>query len=221
MNQLSAGQAEDASAHEASRDRAVAPRDRAAAIRALLNDKVIVLVGLMGAGKSTVGKRLAERLSLPFIDSDAEIEQAAGMPIPEIFRVHGEPAFRDGERKVIARLLQDGPLVVATGGGAYMNAQTRDAIASRGISVWLKADLPVLMRRVRRRANRPLLQAPDPEAVMRDLIAQRYPIYAGADVTVVSADMPHDHVAAAIEIALLERLGGTPAATNGVTEGEP
>ena len=127
------------------------------AVRAALGQRSIVLVGLMGAGKSTVGRRLAARLDLPFRDADAEIEAAAGMSISEIFAVHGEPYFRDGERRVIARLLQEGPIVLATGGGAFMNAETRARIAETAISVWLRADFEVLMRRVRKRANRPLL----------------------------------------------------------------
>ncbi len=181
---------------------------RSEAIRAALGGRPIVLVGLMGAGKSTVGKRLAERLNLPFVDADHEIERAAGMSIAEIFAAHGEAAFRDGERKVIARLLGEGARILATGGGAYMNDETRAAIAARGVSVWLKADLPVLMRRVRRRTNRPLLQSADPEAVMRGLMAARYPVYALADMTVLSSDVPHDEVVDAIEDALAMRLLG-------------
>lgn len=163
-----------------------------------LGARCIVLVGLMGAGKSTVGRRLAGRLGLPFRDADNEIEAAAGMTIPDIFAIYGEPHFRDGERRVIARLLQEGPLVLATGGGAYMDASTREGIARHGLSVWLKADLDTLMRRVRKRANRPLLQTPDPEGTMRGLIALRYPVYAMADVTVESRDGSHEHVVDAI-----------------------
>jgi shikimate kinase len=160
-------------------------------IRQRLGGRVIVLVGLMGAGKSTVGRRLAERLGLPFKDADHEIETAAGKTIPEIFADHGEAYFRDGERKVIARLLDSGAAVLATGGGAYVNPGTRDLIRKKGIAVWLKADLPLLMRRVSRRSNRPLLKNGDPEGVMRRLIEERYPIYAGADVTVMSRDVAH------------------------------
>ena len=159
-----------------------------------LGARSLVLVGLMGAGKSTVGRRLAQTLKLPFRDADHEIEAAAGMTIPEIFAVHGEEHFRDGERRVIARLLQDGPIVLATGGGAFMNEETRGRIAERGISIWLKADLDVLMRRVRKRSTRPLLQNPDPEGTMRRLMELRHPVYATADITVDSHEAPHDRV---------------------------
>ena len=159
-----------------------------------LGRRSLVLVGLMGAGKSTVGRRLAQTLHLPFRDADHEIEAAAGMTIPEIFAIHGEDHFRDGERRVIARLLQEGPIVLATGGGAFMNDETRLRIAEHGISLWLKADLDVLMRRVRKRHNRPLLQNPDPEGTMRRLIEARHPIYALADVTVDSREIPHEKV---------------------------
>lgn len=190
-----------------------APRDRATAIRAALGDRSIVLIGLMGAGKSTVGRKLAERLKLGFVDADHEIEHAAGMSIADIFAAHGEASFRDGERRVIARLLDEGGRVIATGGGAYMHAETRAAIAARGVSVWLKADLPVLMRRVRRRSNRPLLQTADPEAVMRDLMAKRYPVYGLADIAVISSEAPHEAVACDVEAALLAFLdAGTPGA---------
>ena len=158
-----------------------------------LGARSLVLVGLMGAGKSTVGRRLAQTLQLPFRDADHEIEAAAGMTIPEIFAIHGEDHFRDGERRVIARLLQEGPIVLATG-GAFMNDETRLRIAEHGISLWLKADLDVLMRRVRKRHNRPLLQNPDPEGTMRRLIEARHPIYALADVTVDSREIPHEKV---------------------------
>ncbi|MDB5559937.1 MAG: shikimate kinase [Enterovirga sp.] len=171
-------------------------------IRARLGKRPLVLVGLMGAGKTTVGRRLATRLDLPFRDADIEIETAAGMPISDIFAIYGEPAFRDGERRVIARLLEEGPLVLATGGGAYMDAETRTKIAAHGVCVWLKADHETLMRRVRRRSHRPLLANPDPEGTMRRLIAERYPVYAGADVTVESYDMPHEKVVAEVLRAL-------------------
>ena len=170
-----------------------APRDRRAeALIAALQGRAIVLVGMMGSGKTSVGKRLAARLGLPFHDADAEIETAAGMTIPEIFARHGEPHFREGERKVMGRLLQFGPQVLATGGGAFMNEATRAAIAERGVSVWLKAEFDVLMKRVRKRATRPLLQTPDPEGTLRGLIAQRYPVYERADVCVISQDGPHE-----------------------------
>ncbi len=167
-----------------------------------LGTRSLVLVGLMGAGKSTVGRRLAQMLKLPFRDADQEIEAAAGMSIPDIFSIHGEDYFREGERRVIARLLQEGPMVLATGGGAFMNEETRRAVAEHGISIWLKADLDVLMRRVRKRANRPLLQNPDPEGTMRHLMEQRHPVYATANLTVDSHEAPHDRVVADIIKAL-------------------
>ena len=162
------------------------------AVRAGLGRRSIVLVGLMGCGKSSIGRRLAARLDLPFVDADDEIERAAGRSVADIFAEHGEPHFREGERKVIQRLLGCGPQVLATGGGAYMNAETRDNIRQSGISVWLKADLPVLMRRVAKRDNRPLLKQKDPEAVMRQLIETRHPIYAQADLTVDSREVAHE-----------------------------
>ena len=164
------------------------------AVRQRLDGHAIVLVGLMGAGKTTVGRRLAEKLSLAFIDADHEIELAAGQTIPEIFAQHGETYFRDGERKVIARLLENGAQVLATGGGAFMNAETRATVKRNAISIWLRADFDLLMRRVRRRSNRPLLQNDDPEAVMRKLIAERYPVYAEADITVDSRDVAHTSI---------------------------
>ena len=155
----------------------------------------IVLVGLMGAGKTKIGRRLATRLSLPFFDSDEEIETAAGETIEEIFANRGEAVFRDGERRVIARLL-DGPVqVLATGGGAFMDPATRRVIAARGVSIWLRAELDVLFQRVSRRSNRPLLKTPDPRAVLAELIDRRYPIYAEADITIDSGDGPPDATA--------------------------
>lgn len=162
------------------------------AIRTALGQRSVVLVGLMGCGKSAIGRRLAAKLSLPFIDADEEIERAAGKTIEDIFAEHGEPYFREGERKVLARLLRAGPQVLATGGGAYMNDESRRAVAEHGVSVWLKAELPLLVRRVGKRGNRPLLKDGDPEAVLRNLIATRYPVYAEADITVESRDVPHD-----------------------------
>lgn len=159
-----------------------------------LAERAIVLVGLMGAGKTTVGRRLAQRLGLPFVDADSEIEKAAGETISEIFEHHGEAAFRDGERRVIARLLHNPRQILATGGGAFMDPETRANIAARGISIWLRADLDVLLRRVGRRGNRPLLKQEDPRIVMERLMAQRYPVYAGADITVDSVEGPHDQV---------------------------
>jgi shikimate kinase len=181
--------------------------ERFAVVREALGPKSIVLIGLMGAGKTAVGRRLASKLDLPFIDADTEIEVAAGRSISEIFVEHGEAYFRQGERKVIVRLLDAGPHVLATGGGAYMNADTRESIKASGISVWLKADLRVLMKRVGRRDNRPLLAAGDPETVMKKLMAERYPIYAEADVTVESRDVPHEVIVAAVVDAIAAKLG--------------
>jgi shikimate kinase len=160
-------------------------------VRERLGERPVVLVGLMGAGKTSVGRRLADKLCIPFVDADHEIEAAAGKPIKEIFADHGEPYFREGERRVIQRLLGNGAQVLATGGGAYMNDETRAGIADHGISVWLKASLPLLMKRVAKRQDRPLLQADDPEQVMRTLMDKRYPVYALANVTVESRDVQH------------------------------
>jgi shikimate kinase len=153
--------------------------------------KTVVLVGLMGVGKSAIGRRLAPRLGLGFVDADAEIEAAAGCTIEEMFQRYGEAAFRDGERKVILRLLSETPAhVLATGGGAFMDAQVRAMVKAKAISVWLRADLEVLLRRVGRRTNRPLLKQEDPRAVLTRLMSVRYPVYAEADVHVESADGP-------------------------------
>jgi shikimate kinase len=179
----------------------------AESIRRRLGDRAIVLVGLLGAGKSTVGRRLADKLGLPFVDADHEIEAAAGKTIPEIFADHGEAYFREGERKVIARLLDSGAAVLATGGGAYVNTETRNLIKLKGVSIWLKADLPLLMRRVSRRSNRPLLKSDDPQAVMRRLIEERYPIYQHADITVMSRDVAHTAMVNDVLKALLQWPG--------------
>ena len=176
------------------------------AIKEKLGSKSIVLIGLMGAGKTAVGRRVATRLGLNFVDADTEIEEAAGKSISEIFADHGEDYFRDGERRVIARLLGDGPQVLATGGGAYMNEETRNLIAEVGVSVWLKADLKILMERVARRDHRPLLKTKDPKAVMQRLMDERYPVYASADITVVSRDVPHEVIVAEIVDALQKHL---------------
>jgi len=160
-------------------------------IHALLRGRNIVLIGMMGAGKTSVGRRLAAALDLPFVDADAEIEQAANLTVAEIFSTYGEEHFRQGERKVIARLLAGGPKVIATGGGAFMNEETRAEIGRHAISLWLKASLPLLMERVQRKANRPLLSEVDPKAVMKRLLAVREPVYATADITVASKDTPH------------------------------
>ena len=163
----------------------------AAKVRAGLGRRSVVLVGMPGCGKSAIGRRLASRLEMPFVDADDEIELAAGKAITDIFKDHGEPYFRDGERKVIARILNSGSQVLATGGGAFMSAETRDNIRQAAVSVWLKAELSLLLRRVLKRNNRPLLER-DPEGVMRSLVETRYPIYATANITVESRDLPHD-----------------------------
>jgi shikimate kinase len=165
-----------------------------AEILAALGNRLIVLVGMMGAGKSTVGRRLAARLRLPFMDADNEIEAAAGMSIPEIFETHGEPYFRDGEARVIARLLESGPAVLATGGGSVVREETRRRVGDRAVSIWLKADSDIILRRVKRRADRPLLHTADPAATVDRLIAEREPLYRHADLTVWSRDVPHDKI---------------------------
>jgi shikimate kinase len=171
-------------------DPAAAPTVDAGADASARWPRTLVLVGLMGAGKSCIGKRLAQQLAVPFEDSDAEVERAAGMTIPEIFETYGEASFRDCERRVIARLLRATPHVLAVGGGAFMNPQTRDLIKRRGTSVWLRADLDLLVRRTGRRNTRPLLQRGDPRQILSDLMAERHPVYAEADVTVDSVDGP-------------------------------
>ncbi len=153
-----------------------------------------MLVGMMGAGKTTIGRRLSARLRLPFVDADSEIEAAAGMSIPDIFETHGEPHFRDGEARVIARLLDGGPAVIATGGGAFMREETRSRIGRKAVSIWLKADADVIMKRVKRRADRPLLQTADPAATLGRLIEEREPVYRHADLTIASRDVPHEKI---------------------------
>ena len=177
------------------------------ALKAALGTRSIVLVGMMGAGKTSIGKRLAQRLGVPFNDADAEIERAAGMTIPEIFSTRGEAEFRLGEQRVIQRLLGEGASVLATGGGAFMNADTRKRIAEAGLSIWLKADFDVLLRRVKKRSNRPLLQTEDPEKTLRDLIELRYPTYAEATITIHSRDVAHEVIVDEIIIELSSHLG--------------
>ena len=176
------------------------------AVRGALGGRSIVLVGMMGAGKSSIGRRLAIALDVPFLDADTEIEKAAGMSIPDIFESKGEPYFRAGEARVIARLLDGGPQVLATGGGAFMNEQTRAAVREKGISIWLKADLDVLLRRVKRRADRPLLKNGDPAETLEKLMAERDPVYAQADLTIGSRDVPHEAIVGEIVSMLAERL---------------
>jgi shikimate kinase len=199
----------------AAQEAAVAPPE--SALVAALGGRSVVLVGMMGAGKSSIGRRLAQRLGLAFVDADAEIEAAAGMTIAEIFASYGEPDFRSGEARVIARLLDQGHQVLATGGGAFMNPETRAGIRAKGVSVWLKADFEVLMRRVKRRAtaDRPMLQG-DPAQRVRELMQQRYPLYAEADVTVVSREVSHDVIVNEIVAELGRVLGVAP-----VTVAEP
>jgi shikimate kinase len=180
-----------------------------AEVAAALGGRSVVLVGMMGAGKSTIGRRLAARLRLPFLDADAEIEAAAGMSIPDIFESHGEPHFRDGEARVIARLLDAGPHVLATGGGAFMREETRKRIRDKAVSLWLKADAETIMKRVKRRADRPLLQTADPAATIGRLIEERYPIYQLADITVASRDVLHEKVVDECAAALHEYLCGS------------
>jgi shikimate kinase len=180
-------------------------------ITSALGTRSIVLVGMMGAGKSTIGRRLAARLRLPFLDADIEIEAAAGMSIPDIFETHGEPHFRDGEARVIARLLDSGPAVIATGGGAFMREETRNRVRDKAISIWLKADADVIMKRVKRRADRPLLQTEDPAATVRRLLEAREPVYQGADITILSRDVPHDRIVDECIDALRGRLCAAPA----------
>jgi shikimate kinase len=166
----------------------------------------IVLVGLMGVGKSTVGRRLARRLGLAFVDSDEEIERAAVHTIPEIFDRFGEASFRDGERRVLRRLIEGGPKVVATGGGAFMDDETRALILERCLAVWLEADVETLAARVRRRGHRPLLAGKDPRALLRDLAEVRNPIYAQAHLRVLSDSGPHERTVDRIVEAMAERI---------------
>lgn len=174
----------------------------AKAIPASIRARPIVLVGLMGSGKSTIGRRLAQRLGMPFADADDEIERAAGMTIADIFARFGEAHFRDGERRVIARLLSGKPLVLATGGGAFMNDETRSLIQRDALSIWLDADIPTLVERVARRSHRPLLKGRDAREVLRELAAVRNPVYAEAHLRVSSASSPHEYTVRDIMEAL-------------------
>jgi shikimate kinase len=182
--------------------------DHQAALATALGDRSVVMVGMMGAGKSSIGKRLAARLGIPFVDADAAIEEAAGMSIADIFQAHGESSFRSGEARVIARLLENGPQVLATGGGAFVNPETRARIEEKGISVWLKADMDVLLRRVlRRRNDRPLIRNDDPTVTLTNLLAAREPYYSQANLTVVSRDVPHEIIVEEIVTLLHGKLG--------------
>jgi shikimate kinase len=183
------------------------------ALVAALGARSLVLVGMMGAGKSSIGRRLAARLGIAFVDADNAIEEAAGMTIPDIFATYGEAYFRAGETRVIARLLEGGPQVLATGGGAFMNPDTRAAIAAHGVSVWLNAEFDVLMRRIKRRQDRPLLKTDDPAETLRTLMAERYPVYEQAAITIQSREVPHDKIVDEIVSALSAVL--TPEARGG------
>ena len=178
-------------------------------LQRLLGGRPIVLVGMMGAGKTTVGRRLANRLGRHFIDSDEEIETAAGMTIEDIFATHGEADFRAGEVRVIARLLKDKNIVLGTGGGAFINAETRALVKAEAVSVFIKAEFELLFSRVSRRSNRPLLKTANPRETLKKLIDARYPVYAEANITVVSTDVPQDQVAGEVIDAVLAYLGST------------
>ena len=167
--------------------------------------RTVALVGMMGAGKSSVGRRLATRLGVPFKDADSEIEMAAGCSVSEIFERYGEPAFRDGERKVIARLLEEPPLILATGGGAFIDPQTRTRLKEHTVTVWIKAPVEVLINRVSRRGNRPLLQTANPRETLERLLTQRTPIYSEADLSIESDEGPHSAAVDLILDALKER----------------
>jgi shikimate kinase len=179
---------------------------------ARLGARSIVFIGLMGAGKTAIGRKVAGELGLSFVDSDQEIEAASRMTVPELFENYGEAEFRALEQRVIARILETGPQVLSTGGGAFMNAHTREVIAAHGISVWLKADIDVLMERVAKKQNRPLLKTADPRATMEKLIAERYPVYATADVTVFTRDERKEVIATEVIEALGARLGASEGA---------
>ena len=196
-----------------------APSGHDKAVLARLGERSLVLVGMPGSGKSSVGRRLALGLGLAFVDADTEIEVAAGMSITDIFAVHGEPQFRSGEARVITRLLEGGPQVLATGGGAFMNANTRACIAAKGISVWLKAEADVLLRRIKRRNDRPLLQT-DPANTLASLMAQRDPIYTLADITVESRDVPHSVIIEEIIAGLSLHLATAPGASHSASAQE-
>ena len=187
-------------------DKNVAVSNSDAQLLGALGPRSLVLVGMMGAGKSSIGRKLAQRLNLPFVDADAEIEHAADMSISDIFAKHGEPYFRAGEARVIARLLEGGPQVLATGGGAFMHPQSREAIRAKAISVWLKAEFDVLMKRIKRRSDRPMLKTEDPGETLRRLMQERDPVYAEADVIVHSRDVPHEIIIAEIISAVAQRL---------------
>ncbi|MER0239814.1 shikimate kinase [Fulvimarina sp. MAC8] len=176
-------------------------------VRDKLQDRSIALVGLMGAGKTTVGRRLASLIGIPFSDSDQEIEEVSRMSIPELFESYGEPEFRALEARVVSRLVLEGPRVLGTGGGAYINAETRAHLKEHAVTLWLKADLDTLMMRVMKRSNRPLLKTGNPRATMKKLMEERYPIYGGADIVIQSREVKRDIIAAEAAEALRDYLG--------------
>ncbi|MEQ1953729.1 shikimate kinase [Mesorhizobium sp. CN2-181] len=186
---------------------AISPDERRHGVLEKLAGRSVVFVGLMGAGKTAIGRKIAALLDLPFIDSDQEIEQVSRMTIPELFERYGEPEFRALEQRVIQRVLETGPQVLSTGGGAFMNAQTRGLIAAQAVSIWLKADLDVLFARVAKKQNRPLLKTDDPKATLRRLMDERYPIYAEANVTVYTRDERKDVIVGEVLDALAGHLG--------------
>jgi len=188
------------------------PGESHAALLDKLGNRSIVFVGLMGAGKTAIGRKVAAMLSLPFIDSDQEIETVSRMTVPELFERYGETEFRALEQRVILRVLEKGPQVLSTGGGAFMNAQTREAIAGHGVSVWLKAEIDLLMERVSKKQNRPLLKSADPRAVLDRLMGERYPVYATSDVTVPTRDDRKEVIATEVVDALCGHFG-IPATT--------
>ena len=197
------------------------PASAPGALRARLGARSIVLVGMPGSGKTSIGRRLAQYLGVEFVDADQEIEAAAGMSIPDIFSQHGEPYFRAGEARVIARLLDKGPQVIATGGGAFASPDTRALVRARALSIWLKADVDLLLRRVKRKNDRPLLRVADPEAVLKRLLAEREAVYAEADITVTSLGVPHEAVVEALVKALAGKLSEEDARATTPVEARP
>lgn len=191
------------------------PGESHAALLDRLGNRSIIFVGLMGAGKTAIGRKVAAQLSLPFIDSDQEIESVSRMTVPELFERYGETEFRALEQRVILRVLESGPQVLSTGGGAFMNAQTREAIGAHGVTVWLKAELDLLMERVSKKQNRPLLKSADPRAVLEQLMTERYPVYATADLTVPTRDDRKEVIAAEVVDALCRHFDAAEAAAAG------
>ena len=184
-------------------DHAVNAADSGSDVAASGLERSIVLVGLMGAGKTCIGRRLAQRLNVPFVDADAEIEQAAGLSVAEIFTKYGEASFRDGERRVMARLLHGSPCVLSTGGGAFMDPETRGLIKSKALSLWLKADLETLVARTKGRTHRPLLNSGEPRETLTELMGERYPVYAQADIA-VETGLDNPNITCARVVAALE-----------------